>query len=59
MSPDDREELGRLGMKHIDKNYNFENMRNKWVEIMENVYKENGSWDTRKNHKNRWEFLEI
>lgn len=59
MSPDDREELGRLGMEHIDKNYNFENMRNKWVEIMENVYKENGSWDTRKNHKNRWEFLEI
>lgn len=59
MSTDEREKLGELGMKHIDKNYNFENMRNSWVEILENVHKENGSWETRKNHKNRWEFVKI
>ena len=59
MSNEEREELGRLGMKHIDENYNLKNMQETWVEVMENVYKENGSWDTRKNHTNRWEFIKI
>ena len=59
MSPKERDELGRLGIEHIEKNYNFENMKNSWVKIMEEVYEENGSWSTRKNHSNRWGFNKI
>lgn len=59
MSEEDRQELGRLGMEHIDKNYNFKKMQESWVQIMESVYEEHGSWETRKNYKNRWEFIKI
>ncbi len=59
MSKEDREKLGDLAIEHITKNYNFKNYGDKWVEIMTNVYEKHGSWETRKNYNNRWEFSEI
>jgi len=46
------------GIKHIEKNYNFEDFNNKWIEIMEGIHKECGSWETRKGYKS-WELREV
>ncbi len=46
------------GMKHVEKNYNFENYERRWVEIMDEVVENCGSWETRKNYK-RWHLMEI
>ena len=49
-----RRKLGALGRKHVEKNYSFEQMEKSWVEFMDEVLEENGSWDTRKGYKT-WE----
>ncbi len=49
-SPDSRKEMGLLGREHVMKNYNFINFQKKWVKLMESVYENNGSWQTRKNY---------
>ena len=58
MSKEERVELGKKGAEHVRKNYNFENFENTWIELMDNVVKNRGSWSTRKNHQ-RWEMKEI
>jgi glycosyltransferase involved in cell wall biosynthesis len=54
MSPQERASLGKQGSLHVQKNYNFEDFGNKWVNLMTNIYEKNGSWETRKNY-NSWE----
>ena len=49
-----RRKLGALGRKHVEKNYSFEQLEKSWVEFMDEVLEENGSWDTRKGYKT-WE----
>tara|TARA_R110002110_G_scaffold148586_1_gene339654 strand:+ start:105 stop:1382 length:1278 start_codon:yes stop_codon:yes gene_type:complete len=49
-SPDGRKKMGLLGREHVMKNYNFINFQKKWVKLMESVYENNGSWQTRKNY---------
>ena len=46
------------GMKHVAENYNFEKFERQWVEIMDNVVKKYGSWETRKGYK-KWHFMEV
>ena len=58
MSKEERRELGMAGHEHVNKNYNFENYGKKWDEILKNIHKECGSWDTRK-HTTKWELLEV
>ena len=58
LSEDERKEMGRLGREHVEKNYNFENFNKTWVDLMSNMYKDEGSWDTR-NHETRWTVEEI
>ena len=43
--------------QHIQKNYNFIDFENKWVQIMLDVHEKHGSWEKRKNY-NSWELLE-
>tara|TARA_R100001015_G_C4605508_1_gene160527 strand:+ start:105 stop:1361 length:1257 start_codon:yes stop_codon:yes gene_type:complete len=50
MKSEDRKSLGRSGRNHVMKNYSFKGYKDKWVEVMDNVYKKHGSWDTRKNY---------
>jgi glycosyltransferase involved in cell wall biosynthesis len=57
MSSEEREELGRKGREHLQKNYNPEKLIQKWDEILTNLNKEKGSWETR-NHP-RWTLEEI
>ena len=58
MPKEDRAELGRLGRKHLEKNYSMESFAKKWDHILTNVVKNYGSWETRKNYKS-WEMMEI
>ena len=46
------------GREHVKNNYNFENYKNRWVEIMDETLEKNGSWETRKNYK-RWHLMEV
>jgi len=40
------------------KNYNFEKYENSWVELMDKVVNEMGSWNTRTGYK-RWHIMEV
>jgi len=53
-----RKEMGLKGREHVIKNYNFETFNKQWVDIMTEVYEENGSWDTRTNYQGI-RFLEV
>ena len=46
------------GMKHVKENYNFETFEKSWVEVMDRVIKEHGSWETRKGYKT-WHLMEV
>lgn len=58
MSQKEREQLGKKGREHVMKNYNFEDYRKKWVDLMLKIHENHGSWDTRKNY-NSWELAEV
>ena len=58
LSPGDRRELGKKGVAHVSNKYNFENFKNRWVELMLEVHEKYGSWDTRKGY-DRWEVIDL
>jgi glycosyltransferase involved in cell wall biosynthesis len=47
-----RKNLGALGRKHVEKNYNFDNFNKSWLKLMLSVHKKYGSWKNRKKYKN-------
>lgn len=51
MTKEERHQMGLRGKQHVTENYNFDNFCQKWVQIMENIYEKDGSWETRKNYK--------
>ena len=51
-------EMSSQGIKHISKNYNFEKYEKSWIELMDKVVEDHGSWESRKNH-NRWTLMEV
>ena len=53
-----RKELGMKGRQHVLDNYNFEVMQQKWVDTIDGIVEENGSWETRKNY-NGIRFMEV
>lgn len=54
----DRKKLGLKGREHALNNFSFKKYQDRWVEIMEKVYNERGSWDNRKNY-DRWSLKEV
>ena len=58
MTPEERRELGMKGREHVMKNYNFETFNKQWVDIMTEIYEQEGSWETRTNY-NGIRFLEV
>ena len=46
------------GRKHVDENYNFENYKDRWINVMDEFIEKNGSWENRKNYS-RWTLLEV
>ena len=58
MSKKERNELGRKGRAHVEKNYGFDLFNQRWVETIDNIIEQNGSWKDRKNYKS-WLFKEV
>lgn len=58
MTSEERRELGMKGREHVMKNYNFETFNKQWVDIMTEIYEQEGSWETRTNY-NGIRFLEV
>ena len=53
-----RRELGLKGREHVLKNYNFDQFNERWVNIMLDIHKECGSWQSR-NHQSGIRFKEV
>ena len=58
MTREERREMGMRGRQHVMENYNFETFNKQWVDIMTEVYEQQGSWETRANY-NGIRFLEV
>ena len=37
-------------MQHILENYSFENYKKQWIEVLDRVHEEHGSWENRKKY---------
>ncbi len=55
---EERNQLGLKGREHVMKNYNFIEFKRKWVELMDEVYTQSGSWENRENYSGIY-FTEI
>ena len=51
-------QMASQGRRHVQKNYNFENFENTWVELMDKIVIEHGSWETRTRY-NKWHLMEV
>ena len=58
MSPGERKLLGMKGRQHVVRNYNFQNFNKQWVDLIDSVVENYGSWKTRKGYT-AWDFREI
>ena len=58
MSKEEQKELGKKGKEHLNKNYNFEQFGQTWVDTMLKIHEERGSWNNRKNYKG-WRLKEV
>ena len=58
MSPEKRATLGKLGRQHLEKNYNYDNFKQQWVDLTLDIHKRYGAWENRKNYKS-WELIEV
>jgi len=50
--------MSAKGIQHVLDNYNFEDFEKSWVETMDTIIENHGSWETRKNY-DRWHLWEI
>tara|TARA_R100000008_G_scaffold85950_1_gene77277 strand:+ start:276 stop:1583 length:1308 start_codon:yes stop_codon:yes gene_type:complete len=57
-APEARQALGAAGRKHVMKNYNFDDFRTKWINLITETCERHGSWDTRQQYKG-YRFEEI
>lgn len=58
MTPETRANLGKMGRTHVLRNYSFEAFNKTWVNLMTEVHKKCGSYETRKNYKS-WELIQL
>ena len=58
MTKEERQALGAKGRQHVMQNYNFEQFQSNWVELIDSIVENYGSWKTRVGY-NRWELLEV
>ena len=58
MTPEERETMGNLGIEHVRENYNFENFKEQWIDLIDDITERLGSWETRKGYK-AWELREV
>ena len=58
LTEEQSDKIGLLGREHVLTNYNFDNFKKKWVDLMTDIHEKYGSWDNRKRYK-PWELIEI
>lgn len=58
MPREELEQLGRHGHGHVLKNYNFDQFCSRWVDLIDKVVEQHGSWEERKGYKS-WSLREI
>jgi len=58
MSPGQRKLLGLKGRQHVVKNYNFGKFKKQWINLIDSIVENRGSWETRKGYV-PWEMKEI
>lgn len=58
MTSGERKLLGMKGRNHVVGNYNFNNFKKQWVNLIDSVVENHGSWDTRQGYES-WEIKEI
>jgi len=58
LTREQRKEIGLLGRKYVEENYNFENFGKRWPTLLEDIHERYGSWKTRKNYKS-WQLIEV
>jgi len=58
MSAEERESMGDQGSAYVQKNYNFEDFKQRWLDLIEGTIERHGSYSTRKGYK-PWEIKEI
>ena len=58
ISDEERRKMGASGKEHVNKNYNFANFKQTWVDYMDKIHEEEGSWETRKGY-NGIRFMEV
>ena len=51
-------QMASHGRRHVLKSYNFETFEKSWVELMDRVVEEHGSWETRTGY-DRWHLMEV
>ena len=51
-------QMASQGRRHVLKSYNFETFEKSWVELMDKVIEEHGSWETRSGYQ-RWHLMEV
>ncbi len=51
-------QMSSQGRRHVSKNYSFETFEKSWIEVIDKVVEEHGSWDERKQYK-RWHLKEV
>ncbi len=51
-------QIASQGMRHVNENYNFENFEQSWINLMDKILDEHGSWETRRGYK-KWHLMEV
>ena len=58
MTPDERKLLGIKGRQHVAANYGFDKFKKTWINLVDSIVENHGSWESRKNYKS-WDLKEI
>lgn len=58
MSDKAYKKMSIMGRDHVRNNYNFEDLENNWVNHIDRIIEEQGSWETRKGYET-WKLMEV
>lgn len=58
LTPSKYKKMSDLGLAHIKENYNFEDLETRWVNVMDDIIKKHGSWETRTGY-DKWTLMEV
>ena len=50
--------MSKLGIEHVKRNYNFEKYEKGWVDTIDEIIEKHGSWENRVGYK-RWHLMEV